>query len=76
MDKRPTYEELEQQIVDLQREKDEILKSKREIEDSENLHRLTLENITDTVIITDDDGKIVYVCPNIEAHDRTPTQSD
>ncbi|MDZ7702680.1 MAG: PAS domain S-box protein [Halobacteriales archaeon] len=36
----------------------------RELRDSEELHRTTLENITDTVLITDDEGVFTYVCPN------------
>ncbi|MEA5409367.1 PAS domain S-box protein [Haloarculaceae archaeon H-GB2-1] len=37
----------------------------RELEQSEELHRTTLNNITDTVFITDDDGRFTYVCPNV-----------
>lgn len=36
----------------------------RELRASEELHRATLENITDTVVITDDEGAFTYVCPN------------
>ena len=32
---------------------------------SEELHRVTLNNMTDTVLITDDDGEFTYVCPNV-----------
>ncbi len=64
MNQKSTYEELQQQIRDLEKENKAILKALRELEDSENLHRITLENISDTVLITDDQGKIVYVCPN------------
>ena len=32
--------------------------------DSENLHRTTIENISDTVIITDEQGAFTYICPN------------
>ena len=64
MNQKPTYEELKQQIRDLEKENKAILKALRELEDSENLHRITLENISDTILITDDQGKIVYVCPN------------
>lgn len=38
----------------------------RELRASEELHRTTLSNITDTVFITDDDGRFTYVCPNVE----------
>jgi PAS domain S-box-containing protein len=32
---------------------------------SEELHRVTLNNMTDTVLITDDGGEFTYVCPNV-----------
>ncbi len=64
MVQKPTYEELKQQIRDLEKENNAILKTHREIEDSEKLHRITLENISDTVLITEDHGRIFYVCPN------------
>ncbi|WP_226038944.1 GAF domain-containing protein [Natrinema sp. DC36] len=37
----------------------------RELRASEELHRVTLNNMTDTVLITDDDGEFTYVCPNV-----------
>ncbi|AGB30983.1 PAS sensor protein [Natrinema pellirubrum DSM 15624] len=37
----------------------------RELRESEQLHRVTLNNMTDTVLITDDDGAFTYVCPNV-----------
>ena len=32
---------------------------------SEELHRVTLNNMTDTVLLTDDDGRFTYICPNV-----------
>lgn len=32
---------------------------------SEKLHRVTLNNMTDTVLITDEAGEYTYVCPNV-----------
>ena len=64
MVQKPTYEELKQQIRDIEKENNAMLKAHREIEDSEKLHRITLENISDTVLITEDHGRIIYVCPN------------
>ncbi len=66
MKPRPTYDELERQINALQIENAEIRRVKKSIESSEALHRLTLENISDTVVITDDHGKIIYACPNAD----------
>ncbi|WP_254531168.1 bacterio-opsin activator domain-containing protein [Natrinema gelatinilyticum] len=37
----------------------------RDLRQSEELHRVTLNNMTDTVLITDDDGAFTYVCPNV-----------
>jgi len=36
----------------------------RDLRASERLHRLTLNNMTDTVLMTDEDGAYTYVCPN------------
>ncbi|QLD90645.1 GAF domain-containing protein [Natronomonas salina] len=36
-----------------------------ELRRSERLHRITLNNMTDTVLVTDDDGAFTYVCPNV-----------
>jgi HTH-type transcriptional regulator, bacterioopsin transcriptional activator and related proteins len=36
-----------------------------ELRESEELHRVTLNNMTDTVLITDDDDEFTYVCPNV-----------
>ncbi|WP_224270963.1 bacterio-opsin activator domain-containing protein [Haloprofundus salinisoli] len=32
---------------------------------SEELHRVTLNNMTDTVLMTDESGEYTYVCPNV-----------
>ena len=37
----------------------------RELRQSEELHRVTLNNMTDTVLMTDEDGAYTYVCPNV-----------
>ncbi|MFC5367122.1 bacterio-opsin activator domain-containing protein [Salinirubrum litoreum] len=37
----------------------------RDLRASEELHRVTLNNMTDTVLITDEDGAYTYVCPNV-----------
>ncbi|SEH16111.1 PAS domain S-box-containing protein [Natronorubrum sediminis] len=37
----------------------------QEVRESEELHRVTLNNMTDTVLITDDSGEFTYVCPNV-----------
>ena len=35
------------------------------LSDSEELHRVTLANISDAVFITDEDGCFTYICPNV-----------
>lgn len=37
----------------------------RDLRASEELHRVTLNNMTDTVLITDESGAYTYVCPNV-----------
>jgi len=37
----------------------------RDLRRSEALHRVTLNNMTDTVLMTDEDGEYTYVCPNV-----------
>ncbi|MFC1834727.1 response regulator [Thermodesulfobacteriota bacterium] len=37
------------------------------LRDSEELHRITLSNISDAVLITDDAGNFTYICPDIQA---------
>ena len=64
MDQRPTCEELEKRINALKIEIDELHSADKALKASEALHRIILENISDTVIIADDHGKIVYACPN------------
>jgi len=36
-----------------------------DIRQSEKLHRVTLNNMTDTVLITNEAGEYTYVCPNV-----------
>ena len=37
----------------------------RNLRQSEELHRVTLNNMTDTVLITNEAGEYTYVCPNV-----------
>lgn len=38
----------------------------RALRDSEELHRLTLSNISDAVFLTDDEGAFTFICPNVD----------
>jgi PAS domain S-box-containing protein len=62
MSEKPTYEELEQQVKELKLEV--ASKNALRIERHKSVYRSMLENISDTVIVTDDYGYIIYVCPN------------
>ena len=64
MENKPTYEELEQRIRDLERERNAAKGIHQQREDSGPMYRQILENISDTVIITDNQGNMIYVCPN------------
>ena len=46
-------------------ERSEIADLESEVEHSERLMELILSNITDTVLLTDDEGRFTYVCPNV-----------
>lgn len=37
----------------------------RDLRQSEELHRVTLNNMTDTVLMTNEEGEYTYVCPNV-----------
>ena len=37
----------------------------RELRQSEELHRVTLTNMTETILVTNDEGEFTYVCPNV-----------
>jgi PAS domain S-box-containing protein len=67
MANQPAADELKRRIETLRRKNRAIVKAYRKTKASEILHRLTLENISDTVLITKDDGRIIYVCPNTSA---------
>ncbi|WP_394739500.1 bacterio-opsin activator domain-containing protein [Natronococcus roseus] len=43
----------------------ERVRLETELRQSEELHRVTLNHMTDTVLITDDEGAFTYVCPNV-----------
>lgn len=62
MNGKPTYEELEQRVREL--ELKAASKDALAVESQRSVYRSMLENISDTVIVTDDYGYIIYVCPN------------
>ncbi|MCP4023267.1 MAG: PAS domain S-box protein [Desulfobacteraceae bacterium] len=44
---------------------EESKQAEKMLRESEELHRITLSNISDTIFITDDDGWFTYICPNV-----------
>lgn len=44
----------------------EEIYSQKVLRESEQLHRITLNSISDAVFITDDNGDFTYICPNAE----------
>ena len=44
----------------------EPCKIEAKLQESEELYRLILSNISDAILITDDSGVFTYICPNIE----------
>ena len=56
------YAELADRILDAC----ETYRDKRDPEATMDLYRATLSSMSDTVLITDDNGEFTYVCPNVE----------
>lgn len=52
-------------VVVLGRDSTERVSTIRELRRSEELHRVTLAHMTDTVLLTDEAGAFTYVCPNV-----------
>lgn len=65
MTKKPTYDELEQKVRKLEKQTVGRKMAEEELRRSEELHRIILTNLSDTVLITDTTGKFTYVCPNV-----------
>jgi len=66
MGQNPTYKELEQRIRELEKEQKDHKKMYLSSQHPDSFYQIILENISDAVIITNDQGDMVYVCPNTE----------
>lgn len=66
MDLKGLRTQLETRNERLQQEIEERKQMEEFLRDSEELHRLTLTNISDAVFITDDTGRFTFICPNAE----------
>ncbi|MBM4326718.1 MAG: PAS domain S-box protein [Deltaproteobacteria bacterium] len=43
----------------------DLKRAEEALRESEELHRITLSSISDTVVITDDNDAFTYICPNV-----------
>lgn len=50
----------------LKGEIEERKQAEEALRESEELHRITLSNISDAVFVTDDTGAFIYICPNVD----------
>jgi PAS domain S-box-containing protein len=56
---------LRQRIATLEAAATECQETEQALRESEELHRLALSNISDTVFITNDAGAFTFICPNV-----------
>ena len=56
---------LRQRIADLEATEAEHRLVEQALRESEELHRITMENISDPIFITDEGGKFTFICPNV-----------
>lgn len=57
---------LNERTIDLEHEKTERIRAEKALRESEEVHRITLNSISDAVFVTDDNGSFTYICPNVE----------
>jgi len=57
--------ELEERVKELEKVAREHSKIEQQLRKSEELHRIILTNLSDTVLITNKAGTFTYVCPNV-----------
>jgi PAS domain S-box-containing protein len=66
MSKKPTYEELEQQIKVLEKSASECKRTEKLLRNSTARHSVMMDNIGDVIGVLGDDGAIKYQSPNVE----------
>ncbi len=57
---------LRSRVGALERELEHQRHEKAELRESEELHRITLSSISDAVFVTDDQGTLTFICPNVD----------
>jgi len=65
MNKKPTYEELEQRVKELEKTLLKCNPAEEALIESEKLFRLIVENVTDIIWITDMEMKFTYFSPSV-----------
>jgi PAS domain S-box-containing protein len=60
------FSELNELAADFQHMSDALEARQAQLQESEELNRLTLSNIVDAVFVTDDAGSFIYICPNVD----------
>ncbi len=62
----PQVETLQQRVGELEAELARLRGAAVELRASEEIHRITLENISDAVFVANDSGALTFVCPNVD----------
>ena len=57
---------LRRRVAELEAELQAQRASNSALRESEELHRITLESISDAVFVTNDEGALTFICPNVE----------
>ena len=61
-----TYQKIKQRVRELEQEIEKYKQTDEALKESEELHRVTLANISDAVFITDNKGAFTFICPNVD----------